>query len=108
MKHIISFAKWAPINENTAAAKQYVFKNAAKKIKKEADKLTDEDRTKALDSPAIKEIFELTKNHPNYSLPFLRFYFEHRAPIKVTAENPDAPSLQYLMNIITTKKQLLS
>ena len=108
MKHIISFAKWAPINENTAAAKQYVFKNAAKKIKKDADRLTDEDKTKALDSPAIKEIFELTKNHPNYSLPFLRFYFEHRAPIKVTAENPDAPSLEYLMNIITTKKQMLS
>ena len=74
MKHIITFAKWTPINENTAVAKQYVFKKAAKKLKKEADALTDEEKREALDQSVITEIFELTKNHPNYSLPFLRFF----------------------------------
>lgn len=108
MKHIISFASWAPLNENTAVAKQYVFKRAAKKLEKDPANLTDAEKKEILDKPSIKEIFELTKSHPNYSLPFVRFYFEHKAAIKSPAENPDAPSLEYLMNIIKNKKQMLS
>jgi hypothetical protein len=96
------------INENTAIAKQYVIKRAAKRLEKEPEALTDAERKKALESPAIAQIFELTKDHANYSLPFLRFYFEHRAPIKSPEGEPDAPSLEYLMNIIRTKKQMLA
>jgi hypothetical protein len=99
------------INENTSAAKQYVTNRAAKRLEKEPGELSEEERRTALETPAIREIFELTKDHPNYSLSFLRFYFEQRARIKRQVNQggePDTRSLEYLMDIIRNKKQILS
>jgi hypothetical protein len=108
MKYISPYHGWLPLYENTAAAKQYVIKQAAERLSKEVSELTDSERARALDSPQVQLIFSLTKDYPSYSASFLRFYFEHNAPIETPADNPEAYSLEKMINILKTRKQLIS
>lgn len=108
MKYITSFVDWTRVDENLGAAKQYVIRQGAKGLKKEVGALTPEERAEILQEKEIDSIFKLTNSHPNLTLPFLRFYFEHGAPILAQGEGQEATSLEWLMGIVRNKKWMLS
>ena len=112
MRHIISYTHWVPINENTKLAKQYVISVISKKISKKREEgvqISSEELEKtALSSPVVKQIFDLTKGHPGYTLAFLRFYFEQKIAITQPANENEVKSLDRLMSIIKDKKHIIS
>ena len=111
LRHIIAYAYWVPINENTKLAKQYVVSVISKRLRSigsGAQISSEELEKKALSSPEVKQIFDLTKGHPGYTLAFLRFYFEQKINITQPAGVDEVRSLDRLMSIIKDKKHIIS
>jgi len=108
MKHIISYISWEPIHENTKLAKQYAISAISKKLGKASQISPEQLEGDDILTPAVKEIFELTKNHPGYTLAFLRFYFEQNIPLTQPENEAELRSLDRLMSIIKDKKHIIS
>ena len=101
MRIVESFNAWLAsqnINENISAAKIYMQKRYAKRLRKDQNALTPEERDKALTDPAYLQILELVKAYPGYAAPFIKFHFEHGATIQ---------DLTQLLEIVKTKKYLI-
>ena len=101
MRIVESFNNWLQtqsVNENISAAKIYMQKRLAKRLRKDANELTPEERDQALTDPAYLKIIELVKAYPGYAAPFIKFHFEHGASIE---------DLTQLLEIVKTKKHLI-
>ena len=101
MRIVESFINWLAghsLNENIAAAKIYMQKRYAKRLRKDPNALTPEERDKSLTDPAYLQILELVKAYPGYAMPFIKFHFDHGATVQ---------ELTSLLEIIKTKKHLL-
>ena len=101
MRIVESFSNWLAghsLNENISAAKIYMQKRYAKRLRKEANALTPEERDAALTDPTYLQILELVKAYPGYAMPFIKFHFEHGASVQSLAE---------LLEIVKTKKHLI-
>jgi hypothetical protein len=101
MRIVESFSNWLAghsLNENISAAKIYMQKRYAKRLRKDPNALTPEERDKALTEPAYLQILELVKAYPGYAMPFIKFHFDHGATIQ---------DLTQLLEIVKTKKYLI-
>ena len=101
MRIVESFNNWLAghsLNENISAAKIYMQKRYAKRLRKDPNALTPEERDKSLTDPAYLQILELVKAYPGYAMPFIKFHFDHGATVQ---------DLTSLLEIIKTKKHLL-
>jgi hypothetical protein len=63
---------------------------------------------KVMADQVVGQIFAMTSNNPNYTKPFLKFYFEDGAPLSTPRDNPEAGSLEKLIDIINNKSNLIS
>jgi hypothetical protein len=101
MRIVESFSNWLAghsLNENISAAKIYMQKRYAKRLRKDPNALTPEERDKALTEPAYLQILEIVKAYPGYAMPFIKFHFDHGATIQ---------DLTQLLEIVKTKKYLI-
>jgi len=101
MRIVESFSNWLAghsLNENISAAKIYMQKRYAKRLRKDPNALTPEERDKALTEPAYLQILNLVKAYPGYAMPFIKFHFDHGATIQ---------DLTSLLEIVKTKKHLI-
>jgi hypothetical protein len=76
---IESFSNWLSgydINENIAAAKVYMQKRYANRLKKDVRELTPVEKDKALENSAYLKILDLLKGQPGYVMPFTKFHFD--------------------------------
>jgi hypothetical protein len=76
---IESFPNWLSgydINENIAAAKVYMQKRYANRLKKDVRELTPVEKDKALENSAYLKILDLLKGQPGYVMPFTKFHFD--------------------------------
>ena len=74
-----SFSSWLSgydINENIAAAKIYMQKKYANRLKKDVRELTPAEKDKALENSAYLKILDLLKGQPGYVMPFTKFHFD--------------------------------
>jgi hypothetical protein len=101
MRIVESFNNWLAghsLNENIAAAKIYMQKRYAKRLRKDPNALTPEERDMALTDPVYLQILKLIKAYPGYAMPFIKFHFDHGATVQ---------DLTSLLEIIQTKKYLI-
>jgi hypothetical protein len=101
MRIIESFGGWNSIKleESTKAAKDYMIRRTAAKMRKDPSELKPEEIEKALSAPLYFQISDMAKSYPNYIPSLLKFAFDQGASIQ---------DIEELLQTLQTKKQLLS
>lgn len=87
------------IDESTKAAKDYMIRRTAAKMRKDPADLTPEEIAKALAAPLYFQISDMAKAYPNYIPALLKFAFDQGASVQ---------NIEELLQTLQTKKQLLS
>jgi len=99
------------LTENIAAAKSFIQKEYAKKKQIDPKDLTQEDKEKALDNRAYKEILKLIGDKHGYASAFVKFHFEQGVPINLPGRadgDGEIRDLASLFNLMITKKHVVS
>ena len=87
MKHLKIFESWlestvSMIDENTQAAKTFMLKRAADRLRKQVNELTPEEQQAALNDPKFKEVIDLLGDaNRGYTGAFTNFIFLQRVPL---------------------------
>jgi hypothetical protein len=79
------FNKFETINENVQAAKDYLLRKGAEKLKKEKRELSPEEQKAILSDPEWIQVRDMVQKNPGYALIFLRFAKEQKAPKDILA-----------------------
>jgi hypothetical protein len=74
------FSQYDRIDENFQAAKEYLIKREAERLKKEKRDLSDLEKKRALHIQEWEFVKELTQKNPGYALIFLKFALDQKAP----------------------------
>jgi len=101
MRIVESFSNWITsyeINENISAAKIFMQKRYAKRLRKEPNALTPEELVKAVEDPIYKEVIDMVQGYPGYAMSFIKFHFDHGATLEQLAE---------LLKVIQTEKYII-
>lgn len=84
------FAASDRINESVQAAKDYLLKRAAEKLKKEKKDLTPEEQKAVLSDPDWISVRDLTQRTPGYAPIFIKFAKEQKAPLDILQSTLEA------------------
>ena len=87
------------VDESTKAAKDYMIRRTAAKMRKDPSELTPEEIAKATSAPLYLQISDMAKSYPNYIPALLKFAFDQGASVQ---------NIEELLLTLQTKKQLLS
>jgi len=79
------FNKIDTINENVQAAKEYLLRRGAEKLKKEKRELSQEEQKAILSDPDWISVRDMLQKNPGYALVFVRFAKEQNAPKDILA-----------------------
>lgn len=86
MKLIESFKGWkliqeSKVNENVQAAKAYMQKMEAARLRKDPRDLTPEEKDRALTNRDYLKVLDVVKANPGYAYAFVKFHFDQKVPI---------------------------
>ncbi len=88
-----------PLNENIQAAKIFMQKRFAQFKNKSFSDLSQEELKQAIENENYKKIIQLTQKNSGYALPFLKFHFNQKVPIR---------NLQQLQDWLVKNPSLIS